>query len=90
MKSFFQIDEMISKEKAKYGKQFWRLLNRLKNPEELEVERPDSLQAELRDYQNYGFQWLKTLHYYHQKLFITRDQLLPEFMSGETHVLLED
>ncbi|MCQ6280497.1 SNF2 helicase associated domain-containing protein [Bacillus sp. EB600] len=62
-----QLDEMINKEnggKAKYGKQFRRLLNRLKNPEELDFEIPDLLQAELRDYQYYGFQWLKTLELY--------------------------
>ena len=45
----------------KYGKQFRRLLNRLKNPEELDFEVPSTLKAELRDYQNEGFQWLKTL-----------------------------
>ena len=62
-----QLDEMINMEnggKAKYGKQFRRLLNRLKNPEELDFEIPDLLQAELRDYQYYGFQWLKTLELY--------------------------
>ncbi|MCM3737485.1 SNF2 helicase associated domain-containing protein [Bacillus cytotoxicus] len=62
-----QLDEIVDKEKGsdiKYGKQFRRLLNRLKNPEELEFNIPDALQAELRDYQNYGFQWLKTLSYY--------------------------
>ncbi|WP_040207470.1 DEAD/DEAH box helicase [Neobacillus jeddahensis] len=50
--------------KAKYGKAFRQLLTRLKNPEELEFAVPRSLKAELRDYQNYGFQWLSTLKYY--------------------------
>lgn len=50
--------------KAKFGKSFRKLLTRLKNPEDLDFEVPSSLQAELRDYQNYGYQWLRTLKYY--------------------------
>ncbi|MFZ3590559.1 SNF2 helicase associated domain-containing protein [Bacillus sp. DJP31] len=49
---------------TKSGKQFRQLLTRLKNPEELDFEVPASLHAELRDYQNYGYQWLSTLKYY--------------------------
>ncbi|MDR6121307.1 SNF2 family DNA or RNA helicase/uncharacterized Zn finger protein [Bacillus sp. SLBN-46] len=62
-----QLEELVSGErgnKAKYGKAFRQLLTRLKNPDELDFEVPDSLHAELRDYQNYGFQWLSTLKYY--------------------------
>lgn len=62
-----QLEELVENEKgdkAKYGKQFRRLLTRLKNPEELNFEVPDSLLAELRDYQDYGFQWMNTLKYY--------------------------
>ena len=62
-----QLDEVLNKEEGsntKYGKQFRRLLNHLKNPEELDFDIPNTLQAELRDYQDYGFQWLKTLRFY--------------------------
>lgn len=64
-----QLEELIDKNKdkgakAKYGKAFRQLLTRLKNPEELDFEIPESLQAELRDYQHYGFQWLNTLKFY--------------------------
>jgi SNF2 family DNA or RNA helicase/uncharacterized Zn finger protein len=62
-----QLEELFENnkgDKAKYGKAFRQLLTRLKNPEELDFEVPESLQAELRDYQNYGFQWLNTLKYY--------------------------
>lgn len=47
-----------------FGKEFRRFLNRLKNPEMIEFEVPSSLHAQLRDYQFYGYQWLKTLGYY--------------------------
>lgn len=62
-----QLEEVMKKEKgsnAKYGRQFRRLLNSLKNPEQLEFDVPNLLQATLRDYQNYGFQWLSTLNHY--------------------------
>jgi SNF2 family DNA or RNA helicase/uncharacterized Zn finger protein len=62
-----QLEELIESDKgdkAKYGKQFRQLLTRLKNPEELDFEVPHDLQADLRDYQNYGYQWLNTLKYY--------------------------
>ncbi|WP_439646008.1 SNF2-related protein [Mesobacillus boroniphilus] len=39
-------------------------MNSLKNPEQLEFDVPNLLQATLRDYQNYGFQWLSTLNHY--------------------------
>jgi len=36
----------------------------MKNPENLDFPVPDSLAPILRDYQQYGFQWLKTLAHY--------------------------
>ena len=62
-----ELEELVAGKKgskAKFGKLFRQLLTRLKNPEELDFEVPASLQAELRDYQNYGYQWLRTLQYY--------------------------
>jgi superfamily II DNA or RNA helicase len=62
-----QLAELVAGEKgtkAKYGKKYRQLLTRLKNPDEVDFELPSSLQAELRDYQNYGYQWLSTLKYY--------------------------
>lgn len=87
-----QLDEMVDKEKgsnAKYGKQFRRLLNRLKNPEELEFDLPDLLQAELRDYQNYGFQWLKTLKFYHLGGILADDMGLGKTLQSIAFILSE-
>lgn len=47
-----------------FGKAFRRFLNRLKNPELIEFDVPEALHADLRDYQYYGYQWLKTLGHY--------------------------
>ncbi len=87
-----QLDEMVDKEKgsnAKYGKQFRRLLNRLKNPEELEFDLPDLLQAELRDYQNYGFQWLKTLKLYRLGGILADDMGLGKTVQSIAYILSE-
>lgn len=59
-----QLDEMLQNDLgrgAKYGNQFRRLLHHLKHPEDLDFSVPDTLQADLRDYQYNGFQWMKTL-----------------------------
>ncbi|WP_332691743.1 DEAD/DEAH box helicase [Halalkalibacter lacteus] len=85
-----QLDEMVDKEKgsyAKYGKQFRRLLNRLKNPEELDCDLPDLLQAELRDYQSYGFQWLKTLKHYRLGGILADDMGLGKTLQGIAFIL---
>ncbi|GLX66453.1 DEAD/DEAH box helicase [Paenibacillus glycanilyticus] len=46
------------------GKSLRKLLAHIRNPDHLEFEVPASLQSVLRDYQKYGFQWMKTLAHY--------------------------
>ncbi|MBN3526989.1 DEAD/DEAH box helicase [Paenibacillus apiarius] len=46
------------------GKSFRRLLDNMRNPDHLDFPVPDSLEPVLRDYQKYGFQWMKTLAQY--------------------------
>ncbi|WP_227937562.1 DEAD/DEAH box helicase [Alkalihalobacillus deserti] len=88
-----QLDEVMNVKgigsSAKYGKQFRRLLNRLKNPEELEFDLPDTLQAELRDYQNYGFQWLKALSYYGLGGILADDMGLGKTLQSIAFILSE-
>ncbi|MDF2682482.1 MAG: hepA [Brevibacillus sp.] len=47
------------------GKSFRRLLDNVRNPDNLDFPVPESLANVLRDYQVYGYQWLKTLAHYH-------------------------
>ncbi|MED4581942.1 DEAD/DEAH box helicase [Brevibacillus choshinensis] len=47
------------------GKSFRRLLENVRNPDNLDFPVPESLVNVLRDYQVYGYQWLKTLAHYH-------------------------
>lgn len=84
-----QLDELIAKKKAKYGKKFRRLLSHLKNPDELEFDIPDALQTELRDYQIYGFQWLKTLHYYGLGGVLADDMGLGKTIQSIAYILSE-
>lgn len=49
---------------VKLGKALRTLLDNLKNPDNLEFEPPAALAPILRDYQRYGFQWLRTIGHY--------------------------
>lgn len=49
---------------VKLGKSFRRLLENMRNPDHLDFPVPESLAPVLRDYQKYGYQWMKTLAYY--------------------------
>ncbi|MDB4868238.1 MAG: helicase, partial [Cohnella sp.] len=49
---------------VKLGKAFRKLLENMRNPDHLDFPVPDRFVSVLRDYQTYGFQWLKTLAHY--------------------------
>ncbi|CAG7619202.1 SNF2 helicase associated domain-containing protein [Paenibacillus allorhizosphaerae] len=49
---------------VKLGKSFRQLLDNMRNPDNLDFPVPEPLVPVLRDYQKYGFQWMKTLAYY--------------------------
>lgn len=46
---------------TKWGKSLRAFLNQLQDPESMEFELPEQMQAVLRDYQVSGFQWMKVL-----------------------------
>lgn len=50
---------------VRLGKSFRRLLENMRNPDNLDFPVPDNLANVLRDYQQYGYQWMKTLAHYH-------------------------
>lgn len=63
----FQLDE-LSEENigvgVKKGQSFRRLIRNIKDPENLEFSSPATIAPVLRDYQHFGFQWMKMLSYY--------------------------
>ncbi|MDL4843169.1 DEAD/DEAH box helicase [Aquibacillus rhizosphaerae] len=87
-----QVDEIInegSRNKIRVGKQFRRLINDLKNPDQLDFDKPVNLQAELRDYQEIGFQWLKTLAHYSLGGILADDMGLGKTLQAITFLLSE-
>ncbi|BAU26336.1 SWIM zinc finger protein [Aneurinibacillus soli] len=87
-----QIDELIGegdKYSAKLGKKFRRLIQELKNPDMIDVAVPETLQATLRDYQNFGFQWLKTLAHYRLGGILADDMGLGKTIQTITYLLSE-
>ncbi|MFE4569495.1 SNF2 helicase associated domain-containing protein [Paenibacillus chitinolyticus] len=50
---------------VKLGKSFRRLLENMRNPDNLDFPVPERLSPTLRDYQKFGYQWMKTLAHYH-------------------------
>ena len=83
-----QIDELIQTKK-KYDPTFEKLLDQLKHPEEQVYEVPDNLEAELRDYQNVGFQWLKSLSHYHLGGILADDMGLGKTLQTIAYILSE-
>ncbi|AJS60930.1 DEAD/DEAH box helicase [Paenibacillus sp. IHBB 10380] len=49
---------------VKLGKSLRRLLENMRNPDLLDFSVPESLAPVLRDYQQYGYQWMKMLAHY--------------------------
>ncbi|THF79532.1 DEAD/DEAH box helicase [Cohnella fermenti] len=49
---------------VRFAKSVRKLLENMRNPDHLDHEVPESLSPILRDYQKYGYQWMKTLAHY--------------------------
>lgn len=62
--SFLRGLSIVDEEDIKIGDELRKFIKRLENPENLNIEIPSNLQANLRPYQETGFRWLKTLDYY--------------------------
>ncbi|MBB6675004.1 DEAD/DEAH box helicase [Cohnella nanjingensis] len=59
------MDADVRGNSVKLGRSLRQLLDNMKNPDNLEFEVPPSVAGILRDYQKYGYQWMKTLAHYH-------------------------
>ncbi|WP_025684174.1 DEAD/DEAH box helicase [Paenibacillus maysiensis] len=57
-------DDIQGASSLRMGKHLRRFLERLRHPERLEYDPPESLANVLRDYQVQGFQWLKSLSFF--------------------------
>ncbi|MHA0856422.1 DEAD/DEAH box helicase [Paenibacillus sp. CMAA1364] len=64
------------------GKSFRRLLENMRNPDLLDFPIPQSLSGVLRDYQQYGYQWMKTLAHYRFGGILADDMGLGKTLQG--------
>ncbi len=83
-----QIDEVIETKKH-YDASFRQLLHQLNHPEEQEYLVPEGLEASLRDYQLTGYQWFKSLSYYHLGGILADDMGLGKTIQSIAYILSE-
>src|SRR5699024_1713851 len=82
-----EIDEMI--DTKKYDDSFRKLLHTLKHPEEQIYTLPEKLQADLRAYQEVGFQWFKSLSAYQLGGILADDMGLGKTLQTIAYLLSE-
>lgn len=73
----------------KLDRSFKRLLANMRNPENLDFPVPEPLAPVLRDYQQYGFQWLKTLAHYRFGGILADDMGLGKTLQSIAFLLSE-
>ncbi|MEG6523647.1 DEAD/DEAH box helicase [Desulfotomaculum sp. 1211_IL3151] len=87
-----QIDGIINganQNFVKLGKKFRRLVQDLKNPEAIDFVLPADLKATLRDYQQTGYQWLKTMAHYRLGGILADDMGLGKTLQAIAFLLSE-
>ena len=68
---------------------FKKLVHDIKNPEEIDYKIPSGIKGELRDYQKFGFKWLKTLAKYGFGGILADDMGLGKTLQVLTFLLSE-
>ncbi|HJV45646.1 MAG TPA: SNF2 helicase associated domain-containing protein [Bacillota bacterium] len=89
VRSFSLMDDKNRTSVIKMGKTLRQLLDNMKHPENLDFEIPSQISSILRDYQNYGFQWMKTLSFYHFGGILADDMGLGKTLQAITYILSE-
>ncbi len=79
----------VNQDAVKLGKKFRRLLQDLKNPDAIDFVLPSNLKATLRDYQQVGYQWLKTMAHYGLGGILADDMGLGKTLQAITFLLSE-
>ncbi|MDX8044651.1 DEAD/DEAH box helicase [Gracilibacillus sp. S3-1-1] len=85
----FQVEEALNKTDFRYSESFQQMLEELKHPEKLQFELPQELQADVRDYQLTGFQWMKALSHYHLGGILADDMGLGKTLQTISYLLSE-
>ncbi|RCW67074.1 DEAD/DEAH box helicase [Saliterribacillus persicus] len=85
----FQVEEALNPKHTKYNDAFQTLFHELKHPELLDFSLPNGLNAEMRDYQIVGFQWMKSLSHYHLGGILADDMGLGKTLQTISFLLSE-
>ena len=73
----------------KLSKSFKKFIRNFQNPEQLDFQLPKGINANLRDYQLEGFQWLKTLSYYGLGGILADDMGLGKTLQAIAYIVSE-
>ncbi|SDX21635.1 Superfamily II DNA or RNA helicase, SNF2 family [Marininema mesophilum] len=86
-----QLDTLLegSTEQVKLGQRLKRLLRNMRDPENLDFPVPGGLDETLRDYQRFGFHWMKTLAHYGFGGILADDMGLGKTIQALTFMLSE-
>ncbi|ABO51748.1 SNF2 helicase associated domain protein [Desulforamulus reducens MI-1] len=79
----------VNQSSIKLGKKFRRLIQDLKNPDAIDFALPADLNATLREYQQTGFQWLKTMAHYQLGGILADDMGLGKTLQAIAYLLSE-
>ncbi|MFC5468338.1 SNF2 helicase associated domain-containing protein [Cohnella suwonensis] len=87
----FQLMEPFgsSTRSVQLGKTLRKLWDNLRNPDNLDFDIPAGLDPVLRDYQKFGFQWLKTLSHYKLGGILADDMGLGKTIQSIAYMLSE-
>jgi len=87
----FQLMDQFGKASSgiQLGKTLRKLWDNLRNPDNLDFDIPKSFESVLRDYQKYGFQWLKTLNHYHLGGILADDMGLGKTIQSIAYIVSE-
>lgn len=82
-----QVDELL--DGKNYDPTFRKLLRQLESPEQHDYDLPEDLNAELRPYQQLGYQWFKSLSAYHLGGILADDMGLGKTVQSIAYILSE-
>jgi hypothetical protein len=83
------LDPEAEMQDVRFGQRFRELLDRIRNPDSLDFPVPESLAPVLRDYQKFGFQWMKTLSHYGFGGILADDMGLGKTLQSIAYLLSE-
>lgn len=89
VRGFQLMDQFSATPGVQLGRSLRKLWDNLRNPDNLDFELPQELDPVLRDYQKYGYQWLKTLSHYGLGGILADDMGLGKTIQSIAYIVSE-